>query len=117
MWTCKNCDTKNEDTDLYCACCGEKKISVSDAQKNLQESIGTSQTSVNSQESVMSGISQRNDKDKEYTYRQDNAVKRKRSFYPFEIATAFCILATLILTIVKMEKILMRIRKKSVITL
>ncbi len=25
MWKCKNCDTKNEDKDQFCACCGEKR--------------------------------------------------------------------------------------------
>ncbi len=25
MWICKNCDTKNEDNNLYCSCCGEKR--------------------------------------------------------------------------------------------
>ena len=24
MWICKNCDTKNEDHNLYCSCCGEE---------------------------------------------------------------------------------------------
>ncbi len=23
MWICNNCDTKNEESNLYCACCGE----------------------------------------------------------------------------------------------
>ncbi len=103
MWTCKNCDTKNEDKDLYCACCGEKKINVSDVRKGLQENNGTAQTSVNSQRSAQSGISQQHNTDKVYTYRQDNTVKSKRSFYPFEVATAFCILVTFILTIVNIS--------------
>ncbi len=25
MWTCKICNTKNEDKDQFCACCGEKR--------------------------------------------------------------------------------------------
>ena len=24
MWICRECDTKNQDTDFYCACCGAK---------------------------------------------------------------------------------------------
>ncbi len=27
MWTCNNCETRNSDSDFYCACCGAKKDS------------------------------------------------------------------------------------------
>ena len=40
MWKCPNCDTKNEEKDQFCSCCGEKRIIVKtdgSAQKSVEK--------------------------------------------------------------------------------
>ena len=97
MWICKNCDTKNEDNNLYCSCCGEKRKETvrveqnsSTQSTNYTANTGSTATQGTVQNQTITNAGRETQQNKETPER----VKQRRNarILAFAIAILFVVL-------------------------